>query len=115
VDPADLGPEASEIALLPPFRAKEESDGSLSGRVLHIDRFGNIITSVRRHQLPGGRVTVRIAGLEVPGLARTYAEAEQLTALIGSAGYLEVSLPDGSAATALNVGTGEPVTVETAG
>jgi S-adenosylmethionine hydrolase len=106
-----LGPPVEQVLALPPFRARPQPDGTLLGRVLHIDRFGNLVTSVRRQDLPSDRLEVEVCGRRVPGLVRTYAEAEGLCALIGSAGYLEVALPLGSAAAALGGDIGTSVLV----
>jgi len=50
----------------------------------------------------------------VPGLARTYAEASGLSALVGGAGLLEVALPNGNAAALLAVEIGAPALVRPA-
>jgi S-adenosylmethionine hydrolase len=78
---------------------------------LHIDRFGNVITDARREDLPEGRLAVEIGGQLIEGLARTYAEATGLAAIVGSAGFLEVALPGGSAAAALGVDIGDAALV----
>jgi S-adenosylmethionine hydrolase len=74
-----------------------------------VDRFGNLVTNIRSRDLPGGHIEVEVCGRRVPGLVRTYAEAEGLCALIGSAGYLEIALPMGSAAEALGADIGAQV------
>ena len=102
----ELGPATDWLLALPPFRARRQEDGSLLGRVVHIDRFGNLVTDVRRADIPGQRLTVEVAGRRIPGLARTYAEARGLCAIIGSAGYLEIALPNGSAQRELGVEIG---------
>ena len=48
----ELGEPVERIIALPPFRARRQPDGSLRGRVLHIDAFGNLITDVRLEDLP---------------------------------------------------------------
>ncbi len=108
---AALGPPLDSVLALPPFRARPLPDGTLLGRVLHVDRFGNLVTSVRQRDLPGQRLEVEVCGQRVPGLVRTYAEGEGLCALIGSAGYLEIALPMGSAACVLGADVGAEVRV----
>ncbi|MBI1884840.1 MAG: SAM-dependent chlorinase/fluorinase [Chloroflexi bacterium] len=107
----ELGEPVESVVALPPFRAASQPDGSLVGRVVHIDRFGNVVTDIRQEDLPAANVEVEIAGRTVAGLARTYGDAKGLVALIGSAGYLELSLPNGNAASALNVDIGAAVGV----
>jgi len=50
-------------------------------------------------------------GREIRALRRTYAEGEpgEVFALVGSAGYLEIVVRDGSAAEILQLGAGAPV------
>ena len=79
--------------------------------MLHVDRFGNLITDVRAEDLPTGRVEVSIGGRRIEGLAHTYEEEPELKALVGSAGYLEVARRGGSAAYSLGVDVGAGVLV----
>ena len=79
------------------------SDGRLRGKVLHVDNFGNLITNIRVDQIPDlttAAVVVEDGSrlLELGAPARTYSEYDHLVALIGSAGYLELAIPSGSAA-----------------
>ena len=114
VPPDAFGPPVPEIVAFPPLRAQRDATGALRAQVVHIDRFGNVVTDARAADLPAGAVAVEIAGRVVPGLVRTYAEASGLTALAGSAGYLEVALPNGSAAALLSVEIGAPALVRAA-
>ena len=111
VSPADLGQPVTEVIALPPFRARRKSDGTLPGRTLHIDAFGNLITNVRNEDLVGERLTVEIGGRRITGLRRTFAEGKGLTALVGSSGFLEIAVPGGNAALDLGVDIGEPLVV----
>ena len=108
----ELGEPVAEARVLPPFRAPRLPDGSLAGRVVHVDAFGNLITDVRGEDLPAGRMAVELRGRTV-GHRRTYAEGPGLTALVGSSGFLEIALPGGSAAAETGAGIGEPVAVRT--
>lgn len=113
VDVSELGPPVRDIVALPPFRAEEAADGSLIGRVIHIDRFGNLITTVHADQLPT-ETEVRIAQRRIRNLSITYAETAGLAALIGSCGYLEIAMNGGSAQYELGVAMGDPVLVRPA-
>jgi len=99
----ELGPRVDRIIALPPLRARRNDAGEIAGRVVHIDRFGNVVTDIRDEDLPRDPIEVAIGGQRVRGLVRTYAEAQSLSALIGSSGYLEIALPNGSAAQQLGV------------
>ena len=106
-----LGSAVRRVQALPPFRARRRPDGALEGRVLHVDRFGNLVTDVRAEDLLAGRIEVSIGGQRIEGLARTYEEGPDLKALVGSAGYLEVACRGGSAAYRLGVDVGAGVLV----
>jgi S-adenosylmethionine hydrolase len=108
---SDLGEPLEEVIALPPFRARREPDGSLAGRIVHIDVFGNLITDVRAEDLTSTRLTVGIKDRQILGIQRTYDSGRGLTALVGSTGFLEIALSGGSALAALGVDIGEPVVV----
>jgi S-adenosylmethionine hydrolase len=109
--PAELGEPVDEMLAFAPFRALRRADGSLQGQVLHVDRFGNVITDVRGEDLSGGAFTIEIAGRSIPGPVRAYAEASGLAAVMGSGGYVEVALPNGNAAVELSVEIGDVAVV----
>lgn len=110
----ELGEPVARIAALPPFRAQPDASGVIQAAVVHIDRFGNAVTDVRRDDLPEGPLDIEIAGRRVSGLVRTYAEAEGLAALVGSSGYLEIALREGNAAQALGIDIGAHVVIRSA-
>jgi S-adenosylmethionine hydrolase len=86
--------------------ARRLGDGRVLGEVISVDRFGNLITNIVA--MNGGRVDIASRSLEV---RRAYSDvsAGELTALVGSLGFVEVAIRDGSAATSLAVGRGAPV------
>ena len=86
-------------------------DGTLHGRTVFVDRFGNMVTNVRPSQAPGGALRVTVAGVDAPGPLRSYAEGEGLRVLVGSHGFLEIAEKNGSAAARLSAGVGARVTV----
>ena len=88
--------------------------GSSRPSVLHVDKFGNIVTNLRREDL-GSDFAIRIAGLEIRFLLSSYAEARpgEFFAIEGSMGYIELSLRQASAAERLNIGRGTEIEVET--
>lgn len=108
---AELGPEPSEVIVLPPFRATTGPDGRLRGKIVHVDRFGNVITTVRADQLTSTDLRIEMGDRVIERLTRTYAEAKGLASLVGSSGFLEVALRSGSAAEELGAKPGDPVVV----
>lgn len=91
---------------LPPAIA---TASSVRGEVVHIDRFGNLITNISRDLLQPGQV-VRLVEREAR-IVDTYGTAApgELVALINSDRLLEIAVRDGSAAAALNVVCGVAV------
>jgi S-adenosyl-L-methionine hydrolase (adenosine-forming) len=89
-------------------------DGVLRGHVVHVDRFGNLITDVPAAWLAGIGWRCRIAGETITGIGSTYAAAGPgaLLMLAGSGGTLEIAERDGNAARRLGVRAGEEVLFE---
>ena len=118
--PESFGPLLDEL-VWQPLAAPIVRDGMVQGEVIYIDRFGNLITNIPAGQLPAASLTVSLADRTISGLSRTFHDPETtpasfpesppLIALIGSNGYLEIAVPDGSAAAALGVGRGAAVLV----
>ncbi len=109
--PESFGPPMGSLRSFEIPLARKLPAGAVEGAVLHVDRFGNLITSVRGEDLPRGTVVVEVGIHAIQGLSRTYAEGRGLTALLGSAGYLEIALPGGSARDATGLGVGAVVRV----
>ena len=83
---------------------RRQDNGSLEGEVLTIDRFGNVITNL----VARNASRVAIAGQQVR-VVRTYGEAEpgELVALVGSSGFIEIAVRDGSAAAVWKIARGQ--------
>jgi S-adenosylmethionine hydrolase len=127
-----LGPRVEDPVWLPPPRL-EISDFAAEGEVLYADRFGNLVTSigylVRSEDtlalksafgpqavlpvFPAGDAGVVVGNVQLRGIRQTYGEAAvgELLALVGSSGFLEIAVRQGSAAAALGAVPGTPVTL----
>jgi len=123
-DVREVGPELNldDVTMLTDLRAEPCEDGRIAGRVVHIDRFGNLITNVdqaaiRKAQTvsPGRVLAVRIGDEVITGLSRTYADedAGRPLALIGSRGYLEIAVNGGSAQLYFGIRPGDGVNLWT--
>ncbi|MGH2585666.1 MAG: SAM hydrolase/SAM-dependent halogenase family protein [Dehalococcoidia bacterium] len=110
-----LGSPVHEMIALPPFEARASSPGVLQARVVHIDRFGNVIITARASQFTAPPRAVRIGATRITSFVRTYGDGDGLVALVGSSGYLEVAEVNGNAAARLGVSIGEMVHVEVGG
>jgi S-adenosyl-L-methionine hydrolase (adenosine-forming) len=90
--------------------------GALRGEIIHIDRFGNLITNVRGRELAalGGGRRVQLAQGGGWPILRCYADAAlgAVLALIGSSDLLEIAVRDGSAAKQLQARVGDAVSID---
>ena len=112
---ADLG-RPVESLLVAALLATPIVDGRGTGRVLHIDHFGNLVTSFRSDEA-GPAFLLEARGRQIAGPVATYraaptgAEVSQPVVVRGSSGYLEIAWPDGSAAEHLGLRRGDHVRV----
>jgi len=94
-----------------------EGGGQLTGEVLRVDRFGNLVTNIDRERLvrvaASRPIQIVVAGQPVTKFVATYAEAENgsLCALFGSSDHLEIAVAGGSAAGCLGLTRGAAVVV----
>jgi len=109
----EFGKPVTSLTVFPLPRPQPGPRGELIGQVLHIDIFGNVITSIRQEDLRAGRFHLQIAGQHIESLAATYANAEidQLHAVVGSSGYVEIAVRNSSAAALLSVKPGDEVRI----
>ena len=96
-----------------------DSDGVAAGVVVHVDRFGNLITNftepwLREQFADLSSIEVWVGHRMVRGMSRAYADVApgHCIALFGSTGRLEISVNLGSAAKTLEAGIGAAVTVK---
>ena len=111
VAPRDLGSPVADPVHLPAVAPVRHGDGRVTGRVIHVDRFGNLITDVPGAWMEAGRWCAEIAGQPVSVSGTTYGDVASgaLLALVGSTGTVEIAVRDGNAAARLGVGVGEVV------
>jgi S-adenosyl-L-methionine hydrolase (adenosine-forming) len=115
-EPLDaLGPAIADLQGLSWPSAVLRGD-QLYGEVLHIDRFGNVITNLDRgdrHLLTADNATVSLRGRPIGPIREHYAQAQpgELLALYGSSGLLEIAVRDGSAALIVSAAVGDQVSV----
>ena len=110
----------SSLVALPALEQELQADGSWQGEILHVDHFGNLVTSLRFPKIETqsldacSRFRVIVGNEQVRGLSRTFADVESgdLVAYIGSDGYLEIAVRNGNAAARLRVDTGDTIRVK---
>jgi len=117
VAPAEFGPEISDYVRLPLRQVEHVGENSLRGEVLKVDKFGNLITNIGELDAPAlfaseiPAVSILIAGETITRVCKSYAEGgdDEIFAIIGSSGYLEIAAKQASAAEKLAAGVGTPV------
>jgi S-adenosylmethionine hydrolase len=112
IAPDDLGAVVQEWIpgwLDPPSVTPEH----VSGQVVTIDHFGNLITNIEAASLPAAPHAVVLVGGQSIILRRTYADVRpgDYVALVNSFGVVEIARAERSAAEGLGIARGAPVSV----
>jgi S-adenosylmethionine hydrolase len=115
VAPAEIGPAVDAPVELA-FPAAHCDQSGITGQVMYVDHFGNLITNIETELLvrfPAHGLSVSINQKRVAGPVSAYAAvAEGMPlAIIGSWGVMEIAVRNGSAADMFAAGPGMPVTV----
>ncbi|MFC1885025.1 S-adenosyl-l-methionine hydroxide adenosyltransferase family protein [Thermodesulfobacteriota bacterium] len=102
IDPMKMGnPISDPLKLEMPSPLVDES--MLSGHIMRVDRFGNLITNIHKDLLKDflneSSPVVTVGGLKISGLSKTYHEAGEgeIIVLSGSSGFIEISENKGRA------------------
>lgn len=118
VAPEAIGSPADRLEVQLPWHEPEHHPpGRITGEILFVDSFGNLITNIRGDDLSRlgdpASLVVTCGGRQVQGLITSYGAAlpGEIIALLDSQGRLEIAQVGGSAARALNVQAGAEVHV----
>jgi len=112
--PESLGPPLGDLVRLLWPEPRETATG-LTGEILHVDAFGNLVTNLPADLWPrvaaAGRL--RVGEHEITTLVRTYGDAAPGTAvaLVGSQGFIEVAVVECRADVRLAAAVRTPVSV----
>jgi len=128
-----LGHDVSQPVMLPEPKLAVAS-GVISGEVLHIDHFGNVVTSVgllnwdspdqltlnprfgsrEAFSFSASSALPSVSAQSLSSIHRTYAEVppREPLALVGSSGHLEFSINQGNFAAQFVVHIGDPVEIQ---
>ena len=107
----EIAQEVADFIKLELKDATREND-IIIGEVLYIDHFGNLITNVREEMIPENcrKLTIEVHGrsIEIP-IVESYSEVQpgEKLAIIGSKGFLEISINLGNAAEFFDLREGE--------
>jgi S-adenosylmethionine hydrolase len=116
-DLKEFGPKLASLTMLNENPATVVGN-NLTGEVVYVDHYGNIVTNFRADHLAGAaygtllKATLNGRSLSLPYL-KTYGDAPDIRpfALIGSDGELEIAVAKGSAAEQLKAAPGQKITL----
>jgi S-adenosylmethionine hydrolase len=103
----NMGDRIEKVAKLDIPRATKENERLVSGRTIHVNRYGSLVTNIHKSFLKGSTVIgVTIGGFPVGPLSESYSQVKVgfPLALFGSSGYLEIAYNGDRADTRLNLG-----------
>jgi len=115
--PLKFGQEIQDPIRLPLAEPRSGEEGILEGKVIYVDRFGNLISNITRSHFsllissPGEvEFLVHLKGQKL-SLKRYYAEGnrQEPSALINSCGHIEIFVYLGNAQQQLQASVGDPV------
>jgi S-adenosylmethionine hydrolase len=111
---AYLGPPVGDMKELHETSTRKAGGGVLEGQIIHIDRFGNCVTSFRAvdfFDADPGRYQLQIGKVSLGRSRSFYSEeaSEEPFTILGSSGHLEISINRRSAAEGLNLQVGDTV------
>ncbi len=93
-----VGPKIENPVILPNMKPDIQSDG-IEGRVIYIDRFGNLITNIPNRSVQDDKMVISAGTVEIWKLSSSYDSVKPGEYLVvhGSSGFLEIAKNMGSA------------------
>jgi len=113
----EVGPLAPDPVVFTIPGLRRQGPEEWEATVVHVDRFGNLVTNVTKHDLEAmqaeagdAEIVAVVEGVVVPFVI-TYADIHEgeACALMGSCGHLEIAVHRGNASRLLGAGKGAPV------
>jgi S-adenosylmethionine hydrolase len=118
INPNVFGYEIDSVKKLR-FQKPVVKEGKLVGEILHIDTFGNVVSNIDEGKLfrfiRSRPFAIRAGRKSIRGLKKGYWEGKkgEPIALLGSGGFLEISVREGNAQKTLKVKKGDPIQIST--
>jgi len=117
LEPSDFGQEVSDYVRFSIPTPKVSQKG-IQGVILKVDKFGNLVTNITPQHIPlfdphSPPFKIVVGKHEITRMRKSYAEGPsgEVFAILGSMGFLEIAMNQGSAARALEAGKGAEVMV----
>ena len=120
VEPSEFGPEIHD-PVRPSFASPKIRKEAISGEIIHIDGFGNLITNISEKDLKAARIyegetlSIQLGGEELKlKICSSYSEVPRNMPLsiIGGTGFLEISVNQGNASRIFKAKIGDPVVLK---
>ncbi|MEE9604907.1 MAG: SAM-dependent chlorinase/fluorinase [Candidatus Scalindua sp.] len=110
----DLGKRVSKIKEIDLPKPIRSPGGVLKGEIIYVDGFGNLITNINRDMIDRLReksenLVIVVGRRKLNKISNSYADVGvgDVVAILGSSGYLEISVSHGSAGDVLNLKKGD--------
>lgn len=110
----DVGDVIENVAILDLPKPEKESKNRITGTIMHVNRFGTLVSNIHESFLEGATVNnVEVGTFALDKLSDSYGDVEPgcPVALFGSGGYLEFAYNGDRADKRLNMGVGIIVNV----
>lgn len=112
VPPDELGEKIKRPVKLP-VREPEVRGNEIVGEIVYTDYFGNLVSNIPDNLIkPGSKIYV--GNNIVKGVSRSYADVPkgEILAIIGSSGFLEISVNQGRASDVIDIGKGTIIVLD---
>lgn len=106
----ELGPAVSDAKRLD-YTPPVYRDAVVTGSVVHIDHFGNVITDIERAKIAFDRFALRVHYATIKTLRTDYGGGHEPFLIIGSHGTVEISVGSANAADMLHLKRGDQVEI----
>lgn len=113
INPGEFGQEITDFVRFEENKPRKVSDNEIEAEIIEIDRFGNLITNLKREDLPE-KFMLKIGVAEIEKLSDYFAQnkAGETFMIFGSAGFLEIAVFQDSAKNLLRAETGQKIKVK---
>jgi S-adenosylmethionine hydrolase len=114
-EPHEFGTSVTDVVRLESLEPDATRGNTIEGRIIHIDRFGNCVSNFTRQTLeshgPATSWRINLNDHEIDSFRRFFADSQpnEVFAILGSAGFMEICVRNGSAAKLLNVQRGQRI------
>ncbi|HEY8559815.1 MAG TPA: SAM-dependent chlorinase/fluorinase [Pyrinomonadaceae bacterium] len=113
VKPDEFGAEITDFVRFGVNKPRRVSPTEIAAEIIAADRFGNLITNLKTEDLPE-KFALEIGGRRIEKLRSFFAESpsNEPFLILGSAGFLEIAVFEGSAKNLLGAARGQQITVK---